>query len=91
MSNEEIKKLAEDLGFDPKVGELPARLVPCDATMRRFCVQNLCGQYKRCWQCPPAVGSAETLIAREILRGELPGGSTLVLDESGGELTCRKK
>jgi len=62
--NDVIKKLAEDLGFDSKVGELPARLVPCDATLRRFCVQNACGQYKRCWQCPPAVGAAETLIAQ---------------------------
>ena len=35
--------------------------------------------------------SAETLIAREILRGELPGGSTLVLDAQNGELVCEKK
>ena len=36
-------------------------------------------------------GSAETLIAKEILRGDLPAGSTLVLDTDAGELTCRKK
>ena len=35
--------------------------------------------------------SAETLIAKEILRGDLPAGSTLVLDAENGELTCRKK
>ncbi len=35
--------------------------------------------------------SAETLIAKSILRGDLPAGSTLVLDVEGGELTCRKK
>ena len=35
--------------------------------------------------------AAETLIAKEILRGDLPAGSTLVLDEENGELTCRKK
>ena len=35
--------------------------------------------------------AAETLIAKEILRGDLPAGSTLVLDVENGELTCRKK
>ncbi len=35
--------------------------------------------------------SAETLIAKEILRGELGTGSTLVLDCENGELVCRKK
>ena len=35
--------------------------------------------------------SAETLIAKEILRGDLAAGSTLVLDAENGELTCRKK
>ena len=34
--------------------------------------------------------SAETLIAKEILRGELPSGSTLVLDAENGELVCKK-
>ncbi|MBP3508424.1 ATP-dependent Clp protease ATP-binding subunit, partial [Oscillibacter sp.] len=35
--------------------------------------------------------SAETLIAKEILRGELPAGSTLVLDAESGELVCKKQ
>ena len=35
--------------------------------------------------------SAETLIAKEILSGDLPAGSTLILDTSGGELVCRRK
>ena len=35
--------------------------------------------------------SAETLIAKEILRGELPSGSTLVLDAENGELVCKKQ
>ena len=35
--------------------------------------------------------SAETLIAKSILRDDLPAGSTLVLDVEDGELTCRKK
>ena len=34
--------------------------------------------------------AAETLIAREILRGDMPTGSTLVLDEQDGALVCRR-
>ncbi len=35
--------------------------------------------------------AAETLIAKELLRGDLAAGSTLVLDAENGELSCRKK
>ena len=35
--------------------------------------------------------AAETLIAKEISRGDLAAGSTLVLDAENGELSCRKK
>ena len=35
--------------------------------------------------------SAETLIARRILAGDIPAGSTLVLDVENGELVCRAK
>jgi ATP-dependent Clp protease ATP-binding subunit ClpB len=35
--------------------------------------------------------AAETLIAREILKGDLSAGSTLVLDVENGELVCRKR
>ena len=35
--------------------------------------------------------AAETLIAKEILRGDLAAGSTLVLDAENGELSCCKK
>ena len=34
---------------------------------------------------------AETLIAREILSGQLSGGDTLVLDTEGADLVCRRK
>ncbi|MGI5978715.1 MAG: ATP-dependent chaperone ClpB [Oscillospiraceae bacterium] len=34
---------------------------------------------------------AETLIAREILKGELPSGGTLLLDAQDGALVCRVK
>ncbi|MGM9614518.1 MAG: ATP-dependent chaperone ClpB [Oscillospiraceae bacterium] len=34
---------------------------------------------------------AETLIARKILAGDLPAGSTLIVDERGGELVCETR
>ncbi len=34
---------------------------------------------------------AETLIAKEILKGEVSAGSTLVLDAQNGELVCKTK
>ena len=34
-------------------------------------------------------GTAETLIAKEILKGDLAAGATLTLDVEGGELVCR--
>ena len=36
-------------------------------------------------------GAAETLIAKEILQGDLPAGSTLVLDVQDGQLVCHKQ
>lgn len=60
---EDIKTLAETLGFTG-CAEIPARLVPCNASLRRFCEQNICGMYKENYMCPPAIGSAETLIAK---------------------------
>ena len=33
--------------------------------------------------------TAETLIAKKILSGDLPAGATLVIDEENGQLTCR--
>ncbi len=41
---------------------------------------------KRCLQ-----SGAETLIAKEILRGELSAGTTLVVDTENGELVCQKR
>ena len=60
---EEIKKIAETLGFE-ECKEIPARLIPCDPSLRRFCEQNLCGMYHASYMCPPAMGNAKALIAQ---------------------------
>lgn len=60
---EEIKKLAEAIGFDD-CKQTPARLVPCDPSLRCFCEQNICGMYHQSYMCPPAEGNAATLIAQ---------------------------
>ena len=60
---EEVKALGLRLGFE-HVAVTEARNIPCDPSLRRFCEANVCGQYKRCWMCPTATGSPETLIAK---------------------------
>ncbi len=61
--SEKITELGLTLGFE-HAAEMPARLIPCDPALRRFCEADICGQYKKCWMCPTATGSPETLIAR---------------------------
>lgn len=35
-----------------------------DYSFRDICKSNACGQYGRCWMCPPDVGSIEDLMAK---------------------------
>lgn len=35
----------------------------CDPVFHDICASNACGQYGRCWMCPPGIGAAEELIA----------------------------
>jgi len=60
---DEIKSLGLELGFE-RAEEIPARLIPCDPALRRYCEADVCGQYKKCWMCPTATGSPEFQIAK---------------------------
>lgn len=60
---EEVKKLAQTIGFE-NCGEVHGREVPCDPTLRRFCEKNVCGMYGNCYMCPPAEGPVNTLITQ---------------------------
>lgn len=37
--------------------------IVCDPVFHDICASNACGQYGRCWMCPPGIGAAEKLIA----------------------------
>ena len=78
-------------GLKKRLADKPLRLEVTDAAKSLIIERG----------CDPIYGArplkrylqsaAETLIAKEILRGDLAAGSTLVLDAENGELSCRKK
>ena len=35
----------------------------CDAVFRDICAGNACGNYSRCWMCPPHIGPIDQLMA----------------------------
>jgi len=39
-------------------------VVETDTAFRDMCAANVCGQYGKCWTCPPDVGTIEEMIAR---------------------------
>ncbi len=43
---------------------IPLSKVPFESEVRKLCEQNTCGNFGKCWTCPPAVGSTEELQGR---------------------------
>ena len=46
------------------VALVPAREMIFRPEYRRFCEENLCGEYGKCWACPPACGTPSEMAAR---------------------------
>ena len=63
-----------------KAGVVDLQDVRFDRAFRAMCETNACGNYGKCWMCPPDVGEIEALMAR--IRA-FPGG---VLYQTIGEL-----
>jgi len=59
----EIAALAAELGF-AEVGFLPAGDIPYRHEFRKFCEDNLCGNYNANYSCPPTCGTPAELEAR---------------------------
>ena len=58
-----LEALATGLGaYRAKVISVDS--VETDVAFREMCAKNVCGNYGRCWTCPPDVGDIETMIAR---------------------------
>lgn len=45
-----------------KAAVVPISEVQFDRSFRTMCESNACGNYDRCWMCPPNVGDIDTLI-----------------------------
>lgn len=43
---------------------IPADRIETDASFRDMCKANVCGNYGRCWTCPPYAGEIHELMAR---------------------------
>ncbi|HIS41406.1 MAG TPA: DUF2284 domain-containing protein [Candidatus Limiplasma pullicola] len=47
-----------------KAAIIPQRQIVLSAEFRRICETNGCGNYGRCWMCPPDTGDIETAMAQ---------------------------
>ncbi len=61
-TDEQLLALAESEGF--RAALLPTAEVPIDAKFRKFCEENLCGNYGANYACPPDCGTVEQLRAQ---------------------------
>ncbi|MBO7406135.1 MAG: DUF2284 domain-containing protein [Clostridia bacterium] len=58
-----LEALATGLGaYRAKV--IPVDNVETDVSFRELCAKNVCGNYGKCWTCPPDVGEIDALIAK---------------------------
>lgn len=60
---EQLIQMALEAGADKAEIISTAQIVTSDE-FREACRKNLCGQWGRCWMCPPDVGDIEPLMAQ---------------------------
>ena len=53
--------IAKETGFTA-AGLITIDRIPFDPAFRKACEANQCGQYGKCWTCPPSVGPIDELI-----------------------------
>ncbi len=58
-----LAELVESLGA-AHAGVVPVSEIHFDPAFRELCVSNACGNYGRCWMCPPDAGDIHDLIAK---------------------------
>lgn len=56
-------ELALECGFF-KAGVVPVSGIVFDRSFRKACEQNTCGNYGKCWTCPPDAGDIDELIGK---------------------------
>ena len=63
MKDEQLLRLALDNGA-AKAAVIPQSAVVLSASFFDICKANQCGNFGKCWMCPPDVGPIEELMAR---------------------------
>lgn len=59
---QKIAKLIEEAGAY-KAAAIDVSEIVFDAAFRTLCKANACGNYGKCWMCPPDAGDIDTLMA----------------------------
>lgn len=60
-THEEMISLALELGAH-QAAVVEVASIPFQREFRKACEANMCGQYGKCWMCPPDVGDIDDLI-----------------------------
>ena len=63
MREQELLRLAEQAGFT-KAALLPVERLVFDPALRKYCEENLCGNYGKNYSCPPFCGTPEEMRQR---------------------------
>ena len=63
MEEKIITKIISESGVDA-YAELKQSDIVYDPTFRDICKSNVCGQYGKCWMCPPDAGPIDELISK---------------------------
>lgn len=67
MTHEMLLQLAKDAGFS--AGLIPTGAIHFDHGFRKYCAENLCGNFGASWSCPPDCGTPEEMQARLLAHG----------------------
>lgn len=62
MDDQTLLKIAKEAGFTAALCETSS--IPVDHGFRRYCEENLCGQYGMNYGCPPRCGTPEAMEQR---------------------------
>ena len=62
MPNDELIRLALENGAD-KAQVIPQSQIVISPVFREICESNGCGNYGKCWMCPPDVGDIDSMMA----------------------------
>ncbi len=64
MNRDALLRIAEETGFTAAVCQTAD--IPVDPTFRKYCEENICGQYGKNYGCPPLCGTPKVM--EELLR-----------------------